>query len=747
MLSWSARLVGRGFAPAVMLMARLRYVYKFLLIGVLLVAPLAFVAESYLNIQGGNTAFAIKERVGVMYLRPVTELLARVVAARGLAVRVAAGEANPAVLSGVRGQIEEAIAAVDGVRGAGSTLALNGQWASLKQQVRSVTAASVTTPGTVLADYDALTAAIETLIASDGNNSNMILDPDNDSYYIMDAVLNRLTALIDSAGQAGDLQTVIAAAGKPRLAKLLALEDLKATIATTLSNSDPDYASALANTKDTALKGQLSGRVATLDGSLKAVMAQLWSAVQGSLDAPAAVRLGAVAEADAMALDGASLPAIDHLLAARIDTFNANSTRTEAIALLCVLLACYLLVGFYLSVRASVGIVLRAAEAIADEGDVDQQVDIHSRDELGTIASALTRVIEHLRAMADAGERIAGGDLSVEAAPKSPKDQLGNAFAKMIANLRGVIGNIARTAGTVSSASQEMTSTSQDAGRAVGEIAAAIGEVAHGAEEQVRQIGGLRSLADQTSDAAQMSLQTADAAAAAARHASEVAKEGAVASEQASEAMRSVREVSTQVSEVIGGLASKSADIGSIVATITAIAEQTNLLALNAAIEAARAGEHGRGFAIVAEEVRKLAEQSQSAASNISALIAEIRTETQHVVDTVKDATNRTDDGAATIERSREAFGRIGAAVHEVDGHIHAITTAARHIAAESARTQERIAGVAAVAEQSSASSEQVSAATQETSASTEQVAASARGLATSAEDLKHLVASFRLSA
>ena len=116
----------------------------------------------------------------------------------------------------------------------------------------------------------------------------MILDPDNDSYYVMDAVLNRLTVLMDSAGQAGDLQTVIAATGTPTLAKRLTLEDLKGTILTQLSNSDPDYASALANTQYGAMKGLLTTPLAKFDAALKAVTAQVSTAVQGTLEAATA---------------------------------------------------------------------------------------------------------------------------------------------------------------------------------------------------------------------------------------------------------------------------------------------------------------------------------------------------------------------------------------------------------------------------------------------------------------------------
>ena len=171
----------------------------------------------------------------------------RVVAARAIAVQVAARKADPATLASVRNKINAAIAQVDAVQGAGAMLALNGQWATLKHQMQAVVAAPVSSPSKALADYDGLASGIEglMLIAADGNNSNMILDPGNDAYDVMDATLNRLTALVDLAGQAGAMQTAVAASGTTTLAKRLTLEDLKGTILPRLSNSDPDYASAL----------------------------------------------------------------------------------------------------------------------------------------------------------------------------------------------------------------------------------------------------------------------------------------------------------------------------------------------------------------------------------------------------------------------------------------------------------------------------------------------------------------------
>jgi methyl-accepting chemotaxis protein len=435
----------------------------------------------------------------------------------------------------------------------------------------------------------------------------------------------------------------------------------------------------------------------------------------------------------------------EHLQTANFVTVQASSKRLMLIVALLAALAggalAYVLVR---SITRAVRQVLRAAEGIS-EGDLEQRVEVTSKDELGAMATAFAAMVAYLKTMAASAERIAGGDLSVQAESKGPKDTLGNAFTSMVANLRELVGNVATSAETLSSSSEQMAATSEEAGRAVGEIAAAVTEVAQGAERQVRLVESTRDAVQEVSRAAAFSAETAATTANAVEDARRVAREGVETAEHASHAIEQVAASSQHVGEAINDLSGRSQRIGGIVATITGIAEQTNLLALNAAIEAARAGEQGRGFAVVAEEVRKLAEESQSAAGEISSLIGEIQSETGKVVDVVAESTKRTDDSVASVQRTRDAFEEIGRAVETVTEHVREIAAGAAQIASEAKRAESDVTEVAAVAEQSSASAEQVSASTQQTSASTQEIAASAQSLAHTAEELNRLVSRFTL--
>jgi methyl-accepting chemotaxis protein len=469
-------------------------------------------------------------------------------------------------------------------------------------------------------------------------------------------------------------------------------------------------------------------------------------------DRSAAISLVA-ADADAAA-DGVS-SAIHRYIAtanadravadARFQSLQHQATRMSLLlGAIALLVALFFVLAFGRHVTRRLRAVSSAAEAIAD-GDVDHDLSVRGRDEVGRTARALESMGEHLRTLARAADRVAAGDLSVEVQPRSERDRLGAAFAGLVAELRAAVAQMSRTAASVANASQQVAGSSSDAGRAIDEIARALGDVAAGAERQVRSVASAQATTEQVAGATTASARDAHETSRAAAEARGSADVGAETIGRASEAMSAARDASAEAGRAIRELGAKSQRIGGIVDTITAISEQTNLLALNAAIEAARAGDQGRGFAVVADEVRKLAEESQTAASSIAGLVAEIRDETERTVAVVEAGAARGETGAATVGEAREAFARIATSIEVVSERVSQVSSAVDQIAGGAAQVSTDMGEVVAVAEQSSATAQQVSAAAEQTSASTQQIAASAHELSRTARELDELVGRFTL--
>jgi methyl-accepting chemotaxis protein len=314
---------------------------------------------------------------------------------------------------------------------------------------------------------------------------------------------------------------------------------------------------------------------------------------------------------------------------------------------------------------------------------------------------------------------LADGDLNVTIA-EGRKDEIGqlNESARvMVDNLRGIIGHLMGNSAQVATAASQLYSTAEQMATASEEVASQAGTVATAGEE----------MAATASDIA----LTCNKAAEGAQHANKVATEGAQVVSKTVDVMGRIAEKVQESARTIETLGTRSDQIGEIVGTIEDIADQTNLLALNAAIEAARAGEQGRGFAVVADEVRALAERTTKATKEIGEMIRSIQSETKDAVKIMEKGVEEVEVGTGEAARSGEALQEILEQINAVAMQVSQIATAAEEQTATNSEISSNI--------------HQMSEVVRQTAQGAQDTSDAASSLSRLAEELKGVVGGFRL--
>jgi methyl-accepting chemotaxis protein len=388
------------------------------------------------------------------------------------------------------------------------------------------------------------------------------------------------------------------------------------------------------------------------------------------------------------------------------------STYTIFAAILSTLVA--LVLGVFVAFTTAKSItqpltnLMIVSRQIGDTGDLEHNIDVERKDEIGELARSFAKMVNYLREMAGVSEAIAGGDLTVEVKPRSLHDTLGNAFARMVEGLARLVRSVRDASAQVASASGQVANASDDSAKVGLQASSAIDEVTSTMHEmsvnvqnmvkstqvQASSVSETSASIDQMVASIQRVADTAKVLLDISNRSREEVHSGITTMEKATDGLNRINATINSSGEIIGALGARADDIGKIIEVIDDLAEQTNLLALNAAIEAARAGEHGLGFAVVADEVRKLAEKSAQSTKEISELIQSIQKEARKAVENMDRSTAIVNEGLDLGGELNSALRKISNVVTEVykfAQEIGAATNEQSHGSSQIARATTRL--------------------------------------------------------
>ena len=695
--------------------------------------PFATLAYLVFNATAFQVTMAHEELAGADYLKVTRELLQQIPDHAAFSAGVISGDTSyRSNQQSTQSAIDNAMSRLTSVsRGAGAAYAtgqkvetLQRDWQDLKGRAESLGAQASADK------HSALMAQLVELVRTVGDKSQLILDPDLDSYYMMDLVVVQLPEIADSLGRA----RALGVAGGPKN-----WSDSQRT----------QIAAALASAKARALAVSRSARLS----------AETNPAASGKMTAPTAAALAAVDNLQRVANEGSASgrefhdkataavteyirlyePANEVLTAlvqVRLNRLNAENVTRVAIGFGILLIA----LGIAYWVNAGISKQIRALGKLFEDirlGNYQARAQVHSGDELGDAAANTNKMLDLITSLVQSREErdviqrsiqrlldevsgVADGDLSKQAEVTADMTgAIADSFNFMIDELRQVIGDVQRTTNTVSASAGQIRNTAE--------------HLASGSEAQSEQILKASTAIDQMTLSIQQVSHKAVVAADVANKARESARQGAETVTKTIGGMEGIRQQVQQTAKRIKRLGESSQEIGEIVQLISDIADRTSILALNASIQAAMAGEAGKGFAVVAEEVERLAERSTEATKKISGLIKSIQTDTNEAMSAMEETTQEVVGGSRMADEAGRRLGEIESVSNQLAEIISGIASTAQQQAKGSEAVARSVADISTV--------------TQQTAAGAKQAAGSINELANLAGRLRDSMSRFKLPA
>ncbi|MBK1813396.1 methyl-accepting chemotaxis protein [Clostridium sp. YIM B02505] len=364
------------------------------------------------------------------------------------------------------------------------------------------------------------------------------------------------------------------------------------------------------------------------------------------------------------------------------------------------------------------------------------------------VASLFSRAINiSIKKLKEVFNKASAGDLTerISINSKDEFEELADSFNQMTDGICALIGNVKQSSDTINKTSISIASMSDQTANAIGDISKTIDQVASGSTEQARDIedgvSELQSLVVKLQEISNQARSMNEISG----NTDEMTKDGLIVMDMLAIKSLDTEDASDKIEVAVKDMSEASSNIKAITNSINEIAEQTNLLALNAAIEAARAGEAGRGFSIVADEIRKLAEQSTLATKDIEVLIDKVDDKSKVAVKAVSEAKATIKEQGEAVNKTKITFKDIADAINNLVVMINSVQSSIEDINKDKDSIMEKMQNLSAISEETAASTEEVSAATEEVSASMDEFSDNAKNLNSLSENLENDINKFKI--
>ena len=639
------------FLPALGLMNRLRYRSKFLLLGSALVAILLLLVVTLFTTLSRDIQTAENELVGLQMLKPMNRAVQYMQQHRGLSSGILNGnEAMKPRRENVAKEVAAALSAADSIltprlRETEVWRSIRADWGEISQQGLSWPAP------TNLKRHTAMISRLLTFMVDVADETQLTLDPVLDTYYFMDTVVSKMSAMLEPMGimRARGTGVLSAQALSPEMQRgiTVLLERMNGTLIQ--QNANLEKVMNFAPELRPALAGPSREFTEASEKIFKLVQEDILGERFTTSPADYFALTTQTIDLGYKMMFETLIPQFEKQLLKRKSEAERILLLEIALTVLVLLLVGYLGVGAYYS------------------------------------------VIDTVEGVSSAAKRMAAGDMTVEFVTGG-QDELhaaGRDLNDMVASIRHLMARIQEDVGHLRGAAGDLATSSHQISRSAGAQSDSASSMAASVEEMTV---GVDHIARNAQDAESYS-----------RESDRVASYGAVSIRKLADEIERIAATVNQSAAAVESLGQKSEQITAIVGTIKDIADQTNLLALNAAIEAARAGESGRGFAVVADEVRKLAERTGKSTQEIGAMIEAIQSGTNQAVLSMKQGVSRVSAGVEEAQRAGQTIDELQGHSRRVMEAVSEITTALREQSAASTEIAQNVERIAQMAEENNA--------------------------------------------